>query len=160
MKFCDAFDIPVVTLSNLTGFKSCKCNEKRLPRALAQLTAAFAGATVPKVSVVSGKAYGSAAVIMNSQALGADLVIAWPDAEIGTMDAKAAAKILCADNADGQAACAQAYAEKQTSVRGAAARGLVDEIIEPADTRKYIIGALEMLYTKRDDRPARKHSAI
>lgn len=160
VKFCDAFDIPVVTLSNLTGFKSCKCNEKRLPRALAQLTAAFAGATVPKVSVVSGKAYGSAAVIMNSQALGADLVIAWPDAEIGTMDAKAAAKILCADNADGQAACAQAYAEKQTSVRGAAARGLVDEIIEPADTRKYIIGALEMLYTKRDDRPARKHSAI
>ncbi|MCR5676258.1 MAG: carboxyl transferase [Lachnospiraceae bacterium] len=160
VKFCDAFDIPVLSVTNVKGFKSCMCNEKRLPRALASLTAAFAGATVPKINVVTDKAYGSAAVIMNSQALGADLVIAWPDAEIGTMDANTAAKILCAGDAGAQADCAKAYAAKQTSVQGAAERGYVDEIVEPADTRKYIIGALEMLYTKRDDRPARKHSAV
>ncbi|MCR4762582.1 MAG: carboxyl transferase [Lachnospiraceae bacterium] len=160
VKFCDAFDIPVLSVTNVKGFKSCVCNEKRLPRALAQLTAAFASATVPKINVVTEKAYGSAAVIMNSQALGADITVAWPDAEIGTMEAGAAAKILCANAADKQAECAKAYAAKQTSVTGAAERGYVDEIVEPADTRKFIIGALEMLYTKRDDRPARKHGAI
>ena len=160
MKFCDAFDIPVLSATDVNGFKACKCNEKRLPRALASLTAAFAGATVPKISLVTGKAFGSAAVIMNSQALGADITIAWPDAQIGTMAADAAAKILCAGDAAGQAQCAKAYAEAQTDVSGAARRGYVDEIVEPADTRKYIIGALEMLYTKRDDRPAKKHSAV
>ncbi|MCR5426770.1 MAG: carboxyl transferase, partial [Lachnospiraceae bacterium] len=160
VRFCDAFDIPVVTFTDVKGFKACMCGEKRLPRALAQLTGAFAGATVPKVNVITGRAYGSAAVVMNSGSLGADLVIAWPDAEIGTMDAQNAAKIICAGDVDGQAACAKAYAEKQTSATGAAERGYVDEIVEPADTRKYIIGALEMLYTKRDESPAKKHGAF
>ncbi|MBQ3790875.1 MAG: carboxyl transferase [Lachnospiraceae bacterium] len=160
VKFCDSFDIPVLTVTDVKGFKACLKGEKRLPRAIAELTAAFAGATVPKVNVITGKAYGSAAVVMNSPAIGADLTIAWPDAEIGTMDAKLAAKILCAGDQAAEARCAADYAAKQTSVTGAAERGYVDEIIEPADTRKYIIGALEMLYTKRDDRPAKKHSAV
>ena len=136
------------------------CNEKRLPRALAELTEAFGSATVPKINIVADKAYGTAAVIMNSQALGADITVAWPDAEIGTMDAKTAARILCADDAAKQAECAADYAAKQTSATGAAERGYVDEIVEPADTRRYVIGALEMLYTKRDERPAKKHGAI
>ncbi len=160
VKFCDAFGLPVVSLTNVKGFKACMCNEKRLPRALAELTEAFGSATVPKINIVADKAYGTAAVIMNSQALGADITVAWPDAEIGTMDAKTAARILCADDAAKQAECAADYAAKQTSATGAAERGYVDEIVEPADTRKYVIGALEMLYTKRDKRPAKKHGAI
>lgn len=160
VKFCDAFDIPILTVTNVKGFKACLKGEKRMPRAIASLTAAFAGATVPKVNVITEKAYGSAAIVMNSPALGADLTIAWPDAEIGTMDAKLAAKILSAGDPAEESKCAADYAAKQTSVTGAAERGYVDEIIEPADTRKYIIGALEMLYTKRDDRPAKKHSAV
>ena len=159
VKFCDAFDIPVVTLTNVKGFKGCMCGEKRLPRALAGLTAAFAGATVPRINVIAGKAFGSAAVIMNSQATGADITIAWPDAEIGTMEARDAARIICADGGDVDQV-AKSYAEDQTSAAGAAKRGYVDEIVEPADTRKYVIGALEMLYTKREYRPAKKHGAI
>lgn len=161
VNFCDAFDIPVLTLTNVKGFASSECEEKKIAKAAARLTYAFANATVPKVNVITKKAFGSAYVTMNSKALGADITIAWPDAEIGTMDAKLAAKIIC----DGQGseaidACAQEYAKLQTSAAGAAARGYVDQIVEPSETRKYIIGAFEMLYTKHEDRPAKKHGTV
>lgn len=161
VNFCDAFDIPVLTLTNVKGFASSKCEEKKIAKAAARLTYAFANATVPKVNVITKKAFGSAYVAMNSKALGADITMAWPDAEIGTMDAKLAAKIIC----DGQGseaidACAQEYAKLQTSAAGAAARGYVDQIVEPSETRKYIIGAFEMLYTKHEDRPAKKHGTV
>ena len=161
INFCDAFDIPVLSLTNVKGFKADKCNEKKIAKAAARLTYAFANATVPKVNVVIGQAYGSAYVTMNSKAIGADITMAWPDAQIGTMDAKLAAKIICdGQGADAIEACAKEYAELQTSAKSAARRGYVDQIVAPADTRKYLIGAFEMLFTKREDRPAKKHGTV
>ncbi len=159
--FCDAFDIPVLSLTNVTGFAATKCAEKRMAKAVGRLTYAFANATVPKVNVVIGKAYGSAYVAMNSKAIGADITMAWPDAEIGMMDAKLAAKIIC----DGQGsetidACAKEYAALQNNVTSAAKRGYVDQIVEPADTRKYVIGAFEMLASKNEGRPGKKHGTV
>ena len=89
------------------------------------------------------------------------MVYAWPDAEIGMMDAKLAAQIMYAD-ADAETLNEKAaeYKELQSSPNSAAARGYVDAIIEPADTRKYVIGAFEMLFTKREDRPAKKHGTV
>jgi len=161
VEFCDAFSIPVVTFTNVTGFKACKCAEKSLARETAKLTYAFANATVPKVNVVIGKAYGSAYVTMNSKSIGADMVYAWPTAEIGMMDASLAAKIMYADS---DAATinekAAEYKELQSSPMAAARRGYVDTIIAPADTRKYLIGAFEMLFTKREERPSKKHGTV
>ena len=159
--FCDAFDIPVLTLTNVKGYKATKCSEKKMSKAVARLTYAFANATVPKVNVITQKAYGSAYVAMNSKAIGADITMAWPDAEIGTMEAKLAAKIIC----DGQGseaidACAKEYAALQTSANSAAQRGYVDQLVTPEDTRKYVIGAFEMLYTKQEDGPAKKHGTV
>ena len=129
VKFCDAFDIPVLTLTNATGF--------------------------------IGKAYGTAYVAMNSKSIGADLVYAWDNAEIGMMDASLAAKIMYADAdaAELNEKAAQ-YRELQNGVASAAARGYVDTVISPADTRKYVIGAFEMLFTKREDRPSKKHGTV
>ena len=161
VSFCDAFNIPVLTLTNVNGFTADKCSEKKIAKAAARLTYAFADATVPKVNVIIGKAYGSAYVAMNSKAIGADMTYCWPDAEIGTMDAKLAAKIICdGQGADAVNECAKEYAYLQTSAVSAAKRGYVDAIIEPADTRKYVIGAFEMLFTKREDRPAKKHGTV
>lgn len=161
VEFCDAFNIPVVSFTNVTGFKACTCAEKNLARETAKLTYAFANATVPKVNVVIGKAYGSAYVTMNSKAIGADMVYAWPNSEIGMMDANLAAKIMYADeDAATIKEKAAEYKELQSSPMAAARRGYVDTIIAPADTRKYLIGAFEMLFTKREDRPAKKHGTI
>ena len=161
VNFCDAFSIPVLTLTNVTGFAATVESEKNMASAVAKLTYAFANATVPKVNVIVGKAFGSAYVSMNSKSIGADLVYAWPTAEIGMMDAKLAAQIMYA-NADAETLNEKAaeYKELQSSPNSAAARGYVDAIIEPADTRKYVIGAFEMLFTKREDRPAKKHGTV
>ena len=97
VKFCDAFDIPVLTLTNATGFMATLCSEKMMAKSVGELVAAFADATVPKVNVIIGKAYGTAYVAMNSKSIGADLVYAWDNAEIGMMDASLAAKIMYAD---------------------------------------------------------------
>ncbi|RGG30243.1 carboxyl transferase [Ruminococcus sp. AF25-13] len=161
VNFCDAFSIPVLTLTNVTGFAATVESEKNMASAVAKLTYAFANATVPKVNVIVGKAFGSAYVSMNSKSIGADLVYAWPTAEIGMMDAKLAAQIMYAD-ADAETLNEKAaeYKELQSSPNSAAARGYVDAIIEPADTRKYVIGAFEMLFTKREDRPTKKHGTV
>lgn len=161
VKFCDAFEIPILTLTNVEGFKSCMCGEKRMAREAAVLTAAFASATVPKVNVIIGKAFGSAGVIMNSKALGADMTFAWNSAKVGTMDSKFAAQIICdGKGSDAIAECAKKYDELQNGVQSAARRGLVDTVIAPEDTRKYVIGAFDMLYTKAVDIPDKKHAAI
>ncbi|MBO4913288.1 MAG: carboxyl transferase [Butyrivibrio sp.] len=161
VNFCDAFDLPVLTITNATGFGSSKCDEKHVAKAAGKLVYALANATVPKVNLITGKAFGSAYVIMNSKAIGADITISWPDAQIGTMDASLAAKIICdGKDADTVAKAATEYAQLQNNVKSAAARGYVDEIIEAADTRKYVIGAFEMLFTKRDERPAKKHGTV
>jgi len=161
IKFCDAFEIPVLTLTNVKGYGACKNCEKSMAKAVAKLTHAFADASVPKVNVIIGQAYGSAYIAMNSKAIGADVTFAWPTAQIGSMDAKHAAQIMY----DGKGADvinekAAEYASLQTSAQGAARRGYVDSIIEAQDTRKYVIGAFEMLYTKREDRPSKKHGTV
>lgn len=161
VNFCDAFDIPVLTLTNVTGFAATTCSEKRMAKAAGRLTYAFANATVPKVNVIIGKAYGSAYVAMNSKAIGADITIAWPDAQIGMMDAKLAAKIICdGQGAEAIDACAKEYEALQNNVTSAARRGYVDQIVEPADTRKYVIGAFEMLSSKTEGRPEKKHGTV
>lgn len=161
VRFCDAFSIPVLTLTNVNGFAATKCSEKRMSKAAAGLTAAFAKATVGKVNVITGEAFGSAYIVMNSKATGADITIAWPDAKIGTMDAGMAAKIIC----DGKSAeemdeCAKQYSDLQNNVQSAAKRGYIDQIVEPADTRKYVIGAFEMLATKCVTGPDKKHGTV
>ena len=161
VKFCDAFEIPVLTLTNVKGYSATMCAEKNIAREAAALTYAFANATVPKVNVVIGKAFGSAYVTMNSKSIGADMVFAWDTAEIGTMDAKLAAKIICnGQGADKIEACAKEYEALQNNVESAAKRGYVDAIIKAEDTRKYVIGAFEMLFTKRENRPAKKHGTV
>lgn len=161
VKFCDAFDIPVLTLTNVTGFKATLCNEKMMAKSVGEMVHAFASATVPKVNVIIGKAYGTAYVAMNSKSIGADMVYAWENAEIGMMDASLAAKIMYA-GADAATLNEKAaeYRALQSSVESAAARGYVDTIITPADTRKYVIGAFEMLFTKREERPSKKHGTV
>ena len=161
VEFCDAFNIPVLSLTNVNGFKASVYEEKHLAKAAAKLTYAFANATVPKVNVIIGKAFGSAYVTMNSKSTGADMVYAWPTAEIGMMDANLAAKIMYAGaDADTLKEKAAEYKALQSSPLSAARRGYVDTIINPADTRKYVIGAFEMLFTKREDRPAKKHGTV
>ena len=161
VKFCDAFNIPVLSVTNVTGFKADMHSERNIAKAVAELTYAFADATVPKVNLITGAAFGSAYVAMNSKAIGADLTFAWSDAQIGMMDAKLAAKIMYAD-ADVSVINEKAaeYAALQSSVAAAAKRGYVDTIIEAEDTRKYVIGAFEMLFTKREDRPNKKHGTV
>ena len=161
VNFCDAFEIPVLSLTNVTGFKACKCSERMIAKAAAKLTYAFANATVPKVNVITGKAFGSAYVAMNSKAIGADMTFAWENAQIGMMDAQLAAKIMYAGQ-DVKVINEKAaeYAALQSSAAAAEKRGYVDNIIAAEDTRKYVIGAFEMLFTKRDDRPAKKHGTV
>lgn len=161
VSFCDAFEIPVLTLTNTTGFAANTCAEKNIAKAVGKLTYAFAEASVPKVNVVIGKAFGTAYTAMNSKALGCDMTFAWPDAEIGTMDATLAAKVMYdGQGSDVITAKAKEYAQLQTSAVSAAKRGYVDTVIDAQDTRKYVIGAFEMLYTKAEDRPSKKHGTV
>lgn len=156
--FCDAFEIPVLTLTNVKGFKACMCAEKRLAKELAHLTSAFASATCPKVNLITGEAFGTAYVAMNSKSVGADFVYAWSDAKVGMMDADLAAKIMYADaSAEELAEKAKEYDALQGSVETAARRGYVDHVLDAADTRKYLIDAFEMLYTKCAGAPDKKH---
>mgnify|MGYP002596067270 CR=1 FL=1 len=167
VKFCDAFEIPVLTLVNVDGYKNCKCNEKKIAKAAARLTYAFANADVPKVTVVVGKANGTAGLTMNSKSIGSDIVYAWKNAKIGVMEAAPAVKIMYADEiakADNAAALinekAAQYNEMQASALAAAKRGYVDDIIEASETRQRVVAAFEMLFTKREDRPSKKHGTI
>lgn len=161
VNFCDAFNIPVLTLTNVNGYKTTVEEEKTIAVASSKLTYAFANATIPKVNVIIGKAYGSAYITMNSKHIGADMVFALPSSSIGMMDADLAAQIMY----DGEASNvikekAAEYAQLQSSAEAAAKRGYVDSIIEPDTVRKHLIYSFEMLFTKRDNRPAKKHGTI
>ena len=160
IQFCDAFSIPVLSVTNIEGYKASMSAEKELARALAKMTAAFAQATVGKVNLITGSAYGSASVSMNSKSIGADLVYAWPNAKVGAMEASLAAKLLY-PKADAKEIAEKTaeYEKLQGSVEAAAARGQVDQIIDPEDTRKYLIAAFELLYTKKVNEPEKKHTA-
>ncbi len=158
VNFCDAFDIPVLTLTNVSGYKATVEEEKTIAKACAKLTYAFANATVPKVNFIVGKAFGSAYLAMNSKHIGADMVFALPAAQIGTMDAGLAAQIIYeGEAADVVKEKTAEYASLQSSAEAAAKRGYVDSIIQPEAVRKHAIYSFEMLFTKRETRPAKKH---
>ena len=160
VSFCDAFEIPVLTLTNAEGLKASMCSEKGLARAMARMTRTLADATVPKVNILIGNAYGSAYIVMNSKSIGADLVYAWDTAKVGMMDAKLAASIMYEqESADVIAEKAKEYDALQSNVLTAARRGYVDLVIAPENTRKYAVAAFEMLYTKRVEEPMKKHGA-
>lgn len=165
--FCNAFEIPVLTLTNVKGFEATVKSERTIAKAAAKLVYAFSNADVPKVNIITGEAYGSAYVAMNSKSIGADMVYAWPQASIGMMDASLAAKIMYADDIAASKDVtstinekAAEYAALQSSVDQAAARGYVDTIINPEDTRKYVAAAFEMLFDKREVRADKKHGTV
>ncbi len=158
VKFCDAFNIPILTLTNVNGFCNCQGNPKHMSNAASRLLMAFAEADVPKVNVIVGDAFTSAALLMNSKSTGADYTYAWIGARIGAIDGKHAADILFdGKDAKEKQEKASAYDALQASAASAAARGYVDTIIDPADTRKYVIGAFEMLFSKEITTPDKKH---
>ncbi len=161
INFCNAFDIPVLTVTNVKGYEATVSSERKIAIAAAKLAFALANADVAKVNLITGEAYGSAYVAMNSKALGADMTFAWKDASVGMMDAEMAAKIMYADEKpDVQKEKASEYKKLQTSIDSAAARGYVDTIIDAPSTRKYLIGAFDMLFSKREGHPEKKHGTI
>lgn len=158
IQYCDAFSIPLLTLTNVNGFSNRHFAEKHLAKALAKFTYSIANATCAKVNLITGQAFGSAYAIMNSKSLGADLVYAWSDARVGMMDSAMAAKIIYPDaDADELKAHTERYDSLQSSVMPAAERGYIDVVIEPEDTRKYLVAAFEMLYTKYLGETVKKH---
>lgn len=166
VSFCDAFEIPVLTVTNVKGYKATVEEEAGIAKAVATMTAAFAGASVPKVNLITGEAFGSAYTAMNSKAIGADIEYAWQNAKIGMMDPETAVNIMYADEIasaeDKKALLAEKkriFTEQQASAMAAARRGIVDDIIVPDATRKRLIAAFEMLYTKCEDKPAKKHGS-
>jgi acetyl-CoA carboxylase carboxyltransferase component len=158
--FCDAFNIPVLTLTNLSGYSATLEDAKSISIAAAKLTYAFANATVPKVNVITKKAFGSAYITMNSKHIGADMVFALEGAKIGTMDASLAAKIMYAEDSKVQEEKAKEYDLLQQSALSAAKRGYVDAIIEAESLRQNVVYAFEMLFTKRESRPSKKHGTV
>lgn len=160
INFCDAFSIPVLSLTNVKGYSATISSERSISKAAAKLTYAFANADVPKVNLIVGEAFGSAYVTMNSKAIGADVTYAWPDASIGMMDAAHAARIIYEDKPELIDEKTAEYEKLQDSAISAARRGYVDSIITPADTRKYVIGAFEMLDSKSIDATYRKHGTV
>lgn len=166
VSFCDAFEIPVLTVTNVKGYKATVEEEAGIAKAVATMTAAFAGASVPKVNLITGEAFGSAYTAMNSKAIGADIEYAWQNAKIGMMDPETAVNIMYAEEIasaeDKKALLAdkkRIFTEQQASAMAAAKRGIVDDIIVPDATRKRLIAAFEMLYTKCEDKPAKKHGS-
>lgn len=160
VNFCDAFNIPVLSLTNVEGYCTCMCGEKKLATAAAKLASAFANATVPKVNLITGKAIGSAYTVMNSKAMGADMVFALDGAEVGPMKADLAAQIVAADGNKADKNNAKAAIEAQLSVLNAAKRGYVDSVIDASVARKNVVYAFEMLYLKDEGRPDKKHGTI
>ena len=165
VRFCNAFNIPLVTLVDVPGFLPGVAQEHRgIIRHGAKMLYAYSAATVPKITVVLRKAYGGAYLAMCSKDLGADKVFAWPTAEIAVMGAEGAAGVVfrreieAADDKDAKRTeLVEEYRETFSTPYMAASRGLVDDIIDPADTRREIAMALELLVGKREIRPAKKH---
>ena len=157
--FCDAFNLPLVTFVDTSGFYPGKDLEWRgMIRYGAQMAFAYARATVPRVNVTLRKSYGGAYIVMDSKPMGNDVALAWPTAEIAVMGAKGAVEILhrsasAAERAEMEAA----YEQRLLNPYAAAERGAIDSVIEPAETRREICAALEMLVSKRERLPRRRH---
>ena len=168
VRFCDCFNIPIVTFVNVPGFMPGTAQEHGgIIRNGAKLLYAYCEATVPKITVITRKAYGGAYDVMSSKHIRGDVNLAWPTAEIAVMGPEGAINILyrrelasAGDPAALRAQLVQEYREKFANPFVAAARGYIDDVIEPRETRPYLINALEMLRNKRDENPPKKHGNI
>jgi len=168
IRFCNAFNIPLVTLVDVPGFMpGVKQEYGGIIRHGAKMLFAYGAATVPKITIVVRKAYGGAYLAMCARSMGADRVAAWPTAEIAVMGGDGAVNILyrkeitaAEDPEVARAERLAEYTEKFSNPYVAAARGMVDDVIEPADTRSYIVLSLEILKSKRAIRPEKKHGLI
>ncbi len=168
IRFCNAFNIPLVTFVDVPGFMPGVQQEySGIIRHGAKMLFAYGASTVPKVTIVVRKAYGGAYLAMCARSMGADRVAAWPSAEIAVMGAEGAVNLLYrkeiadADDPDAfRAEKMEEYREKFSTPYKAAASGMVDDVIEPADTRAYIALSLEILKSKREVRPEKKHGLI
>ena len=158
--FCDAFNIPVLTLVNVKGYRADICSEKVIARAAGRLTYAYANASVPKVTVVTKEALGSAYLTMGSKSLGADIVYAWEGASIGMMDAEQAAKIMYAKEIEGAEDAVALIQEKAGEYASLQSSALSAARIKAEETRQRVIAAFEMLFTKSEDRPFKKHGTV
>jgi propionyl-CoA carboxylase beta chain len=168
IRFCDCFNIPLVTFEDVPGFLPGVAQEHGgIIKHGAKLLFAFCEATVPKLTVITRKAYGGAYDVMSSKHIRGDINLAWPTAEIAVMGPKGAVEILFKKEID-QAADKEAetakriaeYTARFANPYSAAARGFVDDVIDPRDTRPRLIDALRILSTKRDRNPAKKHGNI
>jgi methylmalonyl-CoA carboxyltransferase large subunit len=168
IRFCNAFNIPLLTFVDVPGFlPGVQQEHGGIIRHGAKLLFAYSAATVPKVQVILRKSYGGAHLAMGSRDLGADFVFAWPTAEIAVMGAEGAVEIVfrkemqeAGDKAARRAELIEQYRSTFATPYVAAGRRLVDDIIEPADTRRHVAQAFEYLRTKRDQRPPKKHGLI
>ncbi|WP_110927509.1 acyl-CoA carboxylase subunit beta [Bacillus massiliglaciei] len=168
IRFCDSFNIPLITFEDVSGFfPGVKQEHGGIIRHGAKILYAYSEATVPKLTVILRKAYGGAYVALNSKSIGADLTFAWPNAEIAVMGSQGAANIIFAreiQNSDNpeetRAAKIEEYREKFANPYVAASQGMVDDVIDPRETRKKIIQALDMLRNKKETRPQKKHGNI
>ena len=158
--FCDAFNVPLLTLVDTPGFMPGRDLEWRgMIRHGAQLVQAYAEATVPRVCLVLRKAFGGAYIVMDSKAMGNDVCLAWPSAQIAVMGASGAVAILHRrEPPERQAELAVRYEADYLNPYVAAERGFVDAVVDPADTRAAVASALRMLETKRERSPGRKHA--
>jgi methylmalonyl-CoA decarboxylase subunit alpha len=165
VRTCDAFNIPLVTLVDVPGFlPGVKQEHNAIIRRGAKLLYAYCEATVPRVQVILRKAYGGAYIVMDSKSIGSDLSFAWPTSQTAVMGADGAVNIIyrkelrsAADPAELRARLAADYADTLLHPFAAAQRGHVDDVIDPADTRRVLIRSLALLRDKRDKQPARKH---
>lgn len=168
IRFCDAFNISIITFTNTVGFKIDDAEEfNGLSKNASKLMFAFSEATVPKVNIIIGKAYGSAYVAMNSKHIGADFVYAWPNADISIMNPDAAANILfndviaeSEDPINTRVEMANDYSKTYSNPLVAASKGYVDDVIEPSASRVRLINALEVLVSKNESVPSKKHGNI
>jgi acetyl-CoA carboxylase carboxyltransferase component len=165
VRTCDAFNVPIIALVDVPGFMPGTDQEYGgIIRHGAKLLYAFCESTVPRIQLITRKAYGGAYVVMNSKSIGADLAFAWPTAELAVMGPQGAVEIVyrrdLADAADPTARrdeLIDEYAERYANPYVAAEKGYVDDVIDPADTRRLLAASLEVLATKREDLPKRKH---
>src|ERR671917_1535348 len=168
VRTCDAFNIPVLTFVDVPGFLPGTSQEHGgIVRHGAKLLYALCEATVPRIQVVTRKAYGGAYVVMNSKAIGADLAFAWPSAELAVMGPQGAVEILhrrelaeADDPVAKKAELVEEYTERFANPYQAAERGYVDDVIDPADTRAKLVAGLDMLRSKREELPKRKHGNV
>jgi acetyl-CoA carboxylase carboxyltransferase component len=159
VSFCDAFNVPLLTLIDTSGFYPGKDLEWRgMIRHGAQLAFAYARATVPRVAIVLRKAYGGAYIVMDSRDMGSDLYLAWPSAEVAVMGAKGAVEILHRKATPKERAELELdYEDRLLSPWPAAERGSIDAVIDPADTRREVVAAVQLLEGKQERLPPRRH---